>query len=332
MKALLKRLTDSCSPAGNESEIQRVIQEEVKGYVDEIRKDHLGNLIAVKRGGGKKIQLAAHMDEIGVIITFIDEKGFLRFSNIGGLSPYILLGQRARFTNGLIGVFGAEKLDSIKDLRIDKMFIDIGASSKEEAEEKVSVGMSASIFHEFSDLGERVAAKALDNRVGCLVLIEALKRVKAPKNDLFCVFTVQEEVGLRGAKTSAFGIDPDLGIAIDVTLTGDTPEAPKMAVALGKGVAIKVKDLSVITHAGVKEHLVKLAKEHSVPYQLEVLTWGGTDAGAIHLTRSGVPSGAISIPCRYVHTPSEMVDLSDVEAAIRLLTLVMESEIDFLGF
>lgn len=329
MKALLKRLTDSCSPSGNEDAIQRVIQEEIKGCVDEIQKDHLGNLIAIKRGGGKKIQLAAHMDEIGVIITFIDEKGFLRFSNIGGLSPYILLGQRAQFTNGLIGVFGTEKLDSIKDLRIDKMFIDIGASSKEEAEEKVSVGMAGSIFHEFSDLGQRVAAKALDNRVGCLVLIEALKRVKAPKNDLFCTFTVQEEVGLRGAKTSAFGVDPDLGIAIDVTLTGDTPEAPKMAVALGKGVAIKVKDQSVITHVGVKDHLVKLAKENSVPYQLEVLTWGGTDAGAIHLTRSGVPSGAISIPCRYVHTPSEMVDISDVEAAIRLLVLVMESEVSF---
>ncbi len=327
MKKLISKLTAISSPSGREEQIRAFIKEEIKNYCDELREDKLGNLIAIKHGGNTKIQFAAHMDEIGMIITDIDENGFLRFSNVGGISPHRLYGQRVRFQNGIVGVFGAEKVEDIKKLTLNKLYIDIGASSEEEARSKISVGDIATFHHEFTDLGERVVAKSMDDRIGCAVLIEALKRVTNPQNDLYCTFTVQEEVGLRGARTSAFGIEPDLGIALDVTATGDTPEAERLAVKLGKGAAIKVKDLSIITHSKVKDLLTELAKTNSIPYQFEVLPFGGTDAGAIHLTKAGVPAGVISIPCRYVHSPSEMVDLNDVEAAVRLVVAVMEKKI-----
>ena len=225
------------------------------------------------------------------------------------------------------GVIGAEKIDDLKQLTLEKLYIDIGATSAEEAKTKVAVGDIASFDHGYLDLGQRVVAKALDDRVGCAVLIEALKRVTKPQNDLYCTFTVQEEVGLRGAKTAAFGLDPDLGIALDVTATGDTPEAPKLAMKLGQGAAIKVKDVSLITHPQVKELLTTLAEQNGIPHQFEVLPFGGTDAGAIHLTKAGIPAGVISVPCRYLHSPSEMVDLNDVEAAVRLVVATMEHPI-----
>ncbi|NLU40927.1 MAG: M42 family metallopeptidase [Firmicutes bacterium] len=327
MKDLVKRLTSISSPSGFEDEIREAIKSEVKDYCDEIRVDALGNLIAVRRGTGPKIQFAAHMDEIGMIATDIDEKGFVRFSNVGGVSPHRLFGQRVRFTNGVVGTIGMEKLDDIKELNLDKLFIDIGATSRESAQELISIGDCATYLHGFDDLGQRIVAKAMDDRIGCAVLIEAMRRTEQCQSEVYCTFTVQEEVGLRGAATSAFGIDPDLGIAIDVTGTGDTPESRRMAVSLGKGTAIKVKDQSVIAHPKVKQLLVDLAERNGVPYQLEVLTAGGTDSGAIHLTRDGVRSGVISIPSRYIHCPSEMVDMIDVEASVKLVSLVMSADI-----
>ncbi|NLW55924.1 MAG: M42 family metallopeptidase [Firmicutes bacterium] len=328
MKELIRKLTSVSSPSGREEPVRALIKEEITKHADEIWEDKLGNLIAAKHGGKTKVLLAAHMDEIGVIVTDIDEQGFLRFSNVGGINPQRLVGQRARFANGTIGVFGAEKLEENQKLTLSKLYLDIGARSAEEARQKVSVGEIATFYHEFSDLGERIVAKALDDRIGCAILIEALKRVANPQNDLYCTFTVQEEVGLRGARTAAFGIDPDLGIAIDVTGTGDTPEAERLAIKLGQGAAIKVKDNSLITHPMVKDLLTDLATKNNIPYQFEVLPFGGTDSGAIQLTKAGVPAGVISIPCRYLHTPSEMVDLNDVEAAVRLVVAVMETKLD----
>ena len=327
MKDLLRRLTSYAAPSGREEQVRAFIKAELKDYCDDLTVDPMGNLIAFKRGGNTKLQFAAHMDEIGVIVTAIDEQGFLRFGNVGGIRPHRLYAQRVRFQNGTIGVIGAEKIDDLKQLTLEKLFIDIGATSAEEAKTKVTVGEIAAFDHGFVDLGQRVVAKALDNRVGCAVLIEALKRVTKPQNDLYCTFTVQEEVGLRGAKTAAFGIDPDLGIALDVTGTGDTPEAPKLAMKLGQGAAIKVKDVSLITHPQVKDLLTMLAEQNDIPHQFEVLPFGGTDAGAIQLTKAGVPAGVISIPCRYLHSPSEMVDLNDVEAAVRLVVATMEHPI-----
>lgn len=329
MKEIIRRLTEAYGPSGHEKEVTDLIKSEIEDNVDEIRVDKLGNLIALKEGtGNKKIMLAAHMDEIGLIATHVDEDGFIRFSNVGGVSPYTLLGERVVFGNGLQGVVGKEKLDSIKKLKFSKLYIDVGLDSKEAVKEQINIGDVATYKREFSDLGDRLLAKSLDDRIGCALLIETIKELSTMANDTYFVFTVQEEVGIRGAQTSAFGINPDLGIAIDVTKTGDTPEARKMAVSLGAGPAIKVKDRSVITHPKVKDLMVSVAKEKELPYQLEVLEFGGTDAGSIHLTREGVPTGVLSIPARYIHTPSEVVDYSDVENGVKLLNGILQKNIE----
>lgn len=325
MKHLLKKLSEAYGPSGREESVARVIQEEIEAHVDEVYRDILGNLYAVKKGSGPSIMLAAHMDEIGVIVTFIEEKGFLRFSNIGGISPYVLLGQHVVFENGTVGVVAMEKVDDIKKLTLDKMYIDIGATSRKEAQKNVSVGDSAAVHRHLAEAGNRVIGKAMDNRAGCAALVRVLKELRDTPNTVYGVFTAQEEVGLRGSKTAGYRLNPDLGLAIDVTLVGDTPEpAASLAVFLGKGPAIKVKDASVICHPRLKDYLVDLAEKNNIPYQMEVLISGGTDAGAIHLTREGIPSAVISIPCRYVHTPGEMVDLEDLENAVRLIKAFLE--------
>ncbi|AEE91482.1 putative aminopeptidase [Tepidanaerobacter acetatoxydans Re1] len=326
MKVLIKELTEVFGPSGSEEKIRRKIIDEIKPYADSITVDRLGNIIASKAGPGERLMLAAHMDEIGIIITNIDEKGFLRFSNIGGISPFTLIGQRVVFANGTLGVIGMEKMDDIKNLKINKMFIDIGVKSKEDAFKRVNIGDTGVYDKECSIIGDHIISNSLDDRVGCAILIEVLKRLKNPNYNLFVVFTVQEEVGLRGAKTSAYGVNPDFAIAVDVTDTGDTPESEKMAVELGKGPAIKVKDSSVICHPEVKKALIDAAERKSTPFQLEVLEKGGTDTGAIHLTRSGVPSGALSIPTRYIHTPTEMVNFNDIVQSVELLIELIEGK------
>jgi len=327
VKELIKRLTEAYGPSGSEENVATLIREEITPHVDEVRMDKLGSLIAVKKGSssGAKVMLAAHMDEIGLIVTYIDNDGFLRFSAVGGVFTPRLTGMRVLFADGKIGVINMESRNSnINDM--NKMFIDIGATSKEDAEQKVSIGDFAVFRQDFVDLGQRVVAKAMDDRIGCVVLIEVAKQLKSSPNNVYFVFTVQEEVGLRGARPSAYAIDPDLGIAVDVTGTGDMPEAMTMAVSLGNGPTIKVKDGSVIAHPKVRNLLVETTKELDQPYQLEILVSGGTDAGAIHTTREGVPSGVVSIPTRHLHSPSEMIDMNDVEGAVRLLTAALEKD------
>ncbi|MCK9524802.1 MAG: M42 family metallopeptidase [Limnochordia bacterium] len=328
MKTVIKQLTEAFGPSGYETEVTELIKSLVEKHVDEIKTDVLGNLIATKKGspGGKTIMLAAHTDEIGVVVTHIDDKGFLRFGNVGGVGIPTLVGNRVRFAGGAIGTIYHEK-SSWKELSLDKLYIDIGAENKAEALKKVKLGEFGIFHREFEDLGNRLIAKSMDDRVGCAVLIEALKKIESPTNTLYFVFTTQEEVGLRGARTAAYGIEPDLGIALDVTLTGDMPEARRMEVSLGHGAAIKVKDSSIIVHPKVKDLLVGLAEEKTIPYQMEVLEAGGTDAGAIHLTKTGVPSGAISIPTRYVHSPSEMVDIRDVAACVDLVVALANADL-----
>ena len=330
MQDLLGLLTATYGPSGNEDPIRELIENEIKDYVDELSTDALGNLIAVKKGNGtgKKVMIAAHMDQIGLIVTGIDDKGFLRFSNIGGVSVLNIINRRVKFKDGTCGVVSYEsEIDDIKKLTLQKMYIDIGAKNKEEAAERVEIGDVAVYDAPMFASGDRLSACAMDNRVGCAVAIEALKRVKESDHDLYFVFTVQEELGLRGARTSAYGIMPDIGIALDVTLTGDTPNARRMAIKLGQGPAIKVKDSSVISHPMVKNLMIKRAKEANIPYQLEVLEAGGTDSGAIHLTASGVPSGVISVPCRYVHSGQEMIDLRDMMQATDLLVAILNKDL-----
>lgn len=322
LKELVKRLTETYGPSGHEEAIREVIRNEIKNLADEVRVDAMGNLIARRKGTGtaprKKVMLAAHMDEIGVIATHIDQKGFVRFASIGGVFPLTLFGQRCVFENGTVGVFGRERKGTKgTEIKLDQLFIDVGAPDP--ANVPVQVGDAAGFWREFVDLGDRMIGKAMDDRIGCAVLIETMRDLRRSPHDLFFVFTVQEEVGVRGATTSAFGIQPDLALAVDVTDTGDTPEADTMSVALGKGPAIKVKDAGMLSHPAVKNLLVTTAQEAKLPYQLEVLTGGTTDAKAIQLTREGIPAGVVSIPERYVHTPSEMVDFNDAQNAVKLL-------------
>lgn len=333
---LIRDLAAIPGPSGREGAIRARIRELVEPVAEEIRIDPLGNLIAAARSKGgaagarpRRIMLAAHMDEIGVIAIHVDDDGFIRVRPIGGVSPTMLLGQRVRFTNGTTGVVGIEKTEGPKDITFDKLFVDIGAASKGEALEKVRVGDAAGLWHGVETAGEhRVVGRSLDNRTGCAVLVQALRELaeEPGPHQVFFVFTVQEEVGLRGAGPAAFGLEPDMALAVDVTATGDTPKAQTMDVALGKGVAVKVQDRSIIAHWAVKELLVETAEAHGIPYQMEVLPFGGTDAGAIHLTRAGVPSGVVSLPCRYLHTPAEMVDLRDLDAAVSLLLATLRRE------
>jgi putative aminopeptidase FrvX len=330
VKDLIKKLTEAFGPSGAEDNVREVIRKEVEPYVDEISVDALGNLIARKKGtGGKKVILDGHMDEIGLMVTHIDDNGFLRFGNIGGVSPFVALGQRVYFENGTMGVIGSERVDDPKNLKLEKLYIDRGAKDKKDAESKVQVGTSCAFHQTFIDLGDRVVAKAMDDRVACAIIIEVLRRLEKTDNDIYAVFATQEEVGLRGARAAAYGISPDVGIALDVTRTGDTPKGVTMDVALGKGAAIKVKDSSLICHPALKNYMVKIAEEKGIQYQMEVLEAGGTDSGAIQMTKSGIPAGVISIPCRYIHSPGEMVDIGDVEACVQLAKALCESPLSF---
>lgn len=324
MKELIKELTEAFGPSGNEGVVREIIKKHIAQHVDEVRADALGNLIAFKKGTPKtgvqsrRIMFAAHMDEIGVIVTYVDEKGFLRFTRVGGVFPLTLLGGRVVFEDGSVGIIGREKPEKRDEFpRIEKMFIDVGAVDKQHVDREI--GDMASFSRPFVDLGQRLTAKAFDDRIGCAVLVQTVLDLETSPHDVYFVFTVQEEVGLRGALTSAFAVEPDVAVAVDVTMTGDTPEAHPMAISLGDGPAIKVKDRGMLAHPGVKEWMVKTAERLGLPYQLEVLEAGTTDARAIQTSRAGVAAGVLSIPCRYVHSPSETIDFGDVQNAVKLL-------------
>lgn len=325
---LLKKLTQTDGASGNEGAVCEIIKNEIEKYCDELYTDAMGNLIARISGKGKKVMFAAHMDEIGIIVTAADENGFLRFGNIGGLYVKQLVGRRVRFNGGLVGVIGSEEEEFNKKPSFDKLYIDIGAKNAEDAKKHVSIGDTAVFTGEWYEYGNLMISKALDNRTGCYMLIKAIQSVKNSENDLYFVFTSQEEVGLRGSKTAAFSINPDYAAAVDVTDTGDTPKAPVMEVKLGGGAAIKVMDRSVMCDADVRVKMIKTAKKHNIPYQLEIMTDGGTDAGAIHLTRAGVKTGGISLPVRYVHSPSEAADKEDLKACVSLITALAQEKWD----
>jgi endoglucanase len=328
MQDLIKRLVEAFGPSGKEDQVRRIVRDEIEGHVDEISVSPMGGLHAiVNPGGGTKVMVAAHMDEIGMIISHVDENGFARFHNIGGVFPHTLVGHRVRFEGDVTGVIGTEA--SVKTTaapKISEAFIDFGAGSKSEC--PVRVGDLGAFTRPFATLGNRFVAKSLDDRIGVAVAIEVAKRLRNTPNEIQFAFTTQEEVGLRGAKTSAYGLDPDVGIALDVTRTGDTPKGIKMAVELGGGPAIKIRDSGSLSDPRMVDLMVMRAEAARIPFQLEVLAQGTTDATAIQLTRAGVPVGVISIPCRYIHTPSEMVDAGDVENAVRLLLALLEKRIE----
>lgn len=326
---LIETLNALHGPSGDEGEIRAAIAELAKPYADEITTDTLGNLIVHKQGRGPKVMFAAHMDSIGFIVTHIEKDGFLRVGMLGGISAQEVAYTPVRFKNGVKGVLAKEEKAEFGKLKLHECYIDIGAKDQEEAKNMVQVGDTAVYDTSAFTNNSKVYSPYLDNRVACAILLQAMQRIDHSENDLYFVFTAQEEVGIRGAKTAAWSIDPDYGIAVDVTDVDDTPGSEQCGTAqLGKGAAIKVMDHSVLCHPAVVQKLSDLAQEQQIPVQKDILRSGGTDAGAIHVSRMGVLTGGISIPCRYIHTPQEMADLQDVESCVKLTAAFAQSKLD----
>ncbi len=328
----LKKLCFAPSVSGREDAVREKIKDMISPLTDECYTDNLGNLIAIKRGSGKdkkKIMLCAHMDEIGFLVTYIDDNGFLRVSNVGGISFVASASSLVVSQNGVKGALVAESGVKPQDFSSDKFVIDIGAKNKKEAERKVKVGDFFVVAPSLSKLtSSRVCGRPLDDRIGCAVVLAIAKAYsdKSPKHDIYFTFSVQEEVGCRGAKTASFGISPDYALIYDVTGTGDSVGAKPMECAIGKGAAIKIKDSSVICHAEVVEKLKAVAKERKIAHQLEILTYGGTDTSSVQMSGLGCRAGALSIPSRYIHSSVEMLDLNDADACVSL-TLAFVEEI-----
>jgi putative aminopeptidase FrvX len=329
----LEMLSNANGVTGRENEVRELMGQYLKPYVDEIREDKLGNLIAFKKGknDAPTVMLAAHMDEIGLMIKNIKKKGFLQFTKIGGIDDRLLLAQNVIVHTDkgpLRGVVGSKPVhiqteaEKKKVIEADKLFIDVGAKDNEEAEKMgVQVGDVVSFDTKFARLTDNVVlGKAFDDRVGCAILIEIMKRLQNVDCNVYAVGTIQEEVGLRGATIAAFHVEPDVGIALDATIAGDTPgvgegEAPAK---MGEGPVLTVADAGLIAHPKVLRLLMDSAKENKIPYQLETGIRGSTDAARIALSRGGVPSGVISVSARYIHSPAAILDLDDAENAVGL--------------
>lgn len=323
------QMLNAChGPAGDERQIAATLQRLAMPYADDSCIDTMGNLIVHKKGTGPKVMFAAHMDSIGLIVTHIDKDGYLSFGKLGGIHPESILHTPFRFKNGVCGIVSLRQKVALKDMTINDLYLDIGAKDEAHARRLVQVGDTAVSRMPALSTESRLVSPYLDNRISCAAMLEALSMIREHTNDLYFVFTVQEELGLRGSKPAAYAIDPDYGIAVDVTLADELDGPHKGSSVLGGGAAIKVMDNSVICHPEIVEILVTLAGEREIPFQRDVITGGGTDAGAIHITRAGVPTGGISIPCRYMHSPVEMVETSDVLAAARLIAAFSQKNFD----
>ncbi len=334
IRNLLEKLSNAHGMSGHENDIRAIVQMELESYVDEIKIDSLGNLIATKNGKKPSIMLAAHMDEIGLMAKYVDDDGFIRFVKVGGWFDQTLLNQRVILhteKGNLTGVIGSKpphrmkEKDKDKVVKADDMFIDIGATSRKNAEKLgATIGTPITIDREFRTLANgMVTGKAFDDRVGLVVMLDALRRTKSNVT-IYAVGTVQEEVGLKGARTSAFGLNPDVALATDVTIVGDHPNINKSesAIEMNKGPAITIMDAAgkgIITPNTVLKWLKETAERNKIQYQLDVSDGGTTDATAIQLTRVGIPTGTVSVPSRYIHSPVEVVSLKDIDLCAELV-------------
>ncbi len=340
MLKLLEKLTNAPGISGHEKAVRDIILAEITPYVDEYEVDHMGNLITTKHGrGGPHIMLAAHMDEVGLIVRYIDEDGFLYFNAIGGWFDQTLLNQRmiVHTTNGeRYGIIGSKpphvmaRADYDKVIKKEDMFIDVGASSREEAEKMgIRIGTQIVPDAKFCNLnGNIIAAKAFDNRAGCVMLINVMKNILHIDATIHAVFTVQKEVGLKGATTAAFKLNPDFAFATDVTICGDHPgiSQKEANVSMGKGVVATVSDASgcgIIVPEIILDKIRSTAEEYNIPVQYEAGNGGTTDGSAIHLVREGIPTGVLSVPTRYIHTPYSVIDVTDLHASINLVSTML---------
>ncbi|MCD5324335.1 M42 family metallopeptidase [Pontibacillus sp. HN14] len=338
MDKVLKTLTELHGPSGYEQEVSYYIQEEMRSVAEDVRVDGIGNVTARIKGEkpGPTVLVTAHMDEVGFIVKKIESNGLLRFEKLGGHDDRILLAQKVRvkgrygLKRGVIGTIPAhyQKFDEAGRVRKHhELYIDVGARSKEEVEKLgIDVGSTITWASELEYLGDeetgRYVGKSLDDRAGCAVLMNLMQSLQDQQfaGEVIALFTVQEEVGLRGAQVGMAQVDCDVAIALDATVTSDTPE-PLLddTLRLGDGAGVKVLDMSLIAHPTVKEHFIQLAQEEEIPYQPELFTGIGTDGGAVALANKGVPTGVLSIPSRYAHAPVEVIDLEDLKAVEKLL-------------
>lgn len=340
---MLKDLTDAKGIPGNEREPREVMKKYIEPFADEIDHDGLGSLIAKKTGDadGPKIMVAGHLDEVGFMVTKIDDKGFISFQPVGGWWSQVMLAQRVNIVtrkgDTVTGIIGSKPPHILtaearkKPVDIKDMFIDIGATSKEEAMEwGVLPGDMIVPYFEFTVMNndKYLLAKAWDNRIGCAIAIDVMKALKGENhpNIVFGVGAVQEEVGLRGAKTAATKVKPDIGFAVDVGIAGDTPgvTSKEAASKMGDGPQILLYDASMVSHKGLRDLVVDTAEEHGIPYQFEAIPGGGTDAGSIHVSGNGVPSLAICIATRYIHSHAAMLHRDDYENAVKLIVEVIK--------
>lgn len=329
----LKKLCFAPSVSGREQRISALLEREIAPYADEVWRDALGNLFALRRGASetpRRVMLCAHMDEIGFFVTYIEDSGYLRIANVGGIDFVAAANSSVVSQRGVKGVLVRDN-DSKDQFTFDRVYLDIGAKSKKDAERRVKVGDFFVLEPSLRRLmHRRVAGRPLDDRVGCAVLLEIAKQLSAPgvsvADDVYYVFSVQEEVGCRGAETAAYAVRPEEAIVFDVTATGDKPGDKPMACTLGGGAAIKLKDGSLITDGAFAEELTALVKAKGIPYQHEILLRGGTDTSKIQLSRSGCRVAALSIPARYLHSGTETVDLSDAQACADLAVTYLTKE------
>ncbi|MCI2105684.1 MAG: M42 family metallopeptidase [Intestinimonas sp.] len=324
----LQALNACHGPSGDEGDVATFLEKLAAPYVDECHTDTMGNLIAHKKGNGSRVMFAAHMDSIGCVVTHIEKEGFVRFGKVGGLETASILHTPVRFKTGVRGLISLDEKVKASEMKLDDLYLDIGAKSADEARAMVQIGDTAVFDTPSFATGDRLVSPYLDNRISCLVLLMAMEQCTASGNDLYFVFTTQEEVGLRGAKTAAFAIDPDYAVVVDVTVAGDELGSKhEGSSSLGCGAAIKVMDSSVICHPQMVKKLDELARARGIQAQMDVISSGGTDGGSIHTTRMGVLTGGVSVPCRYIHTPTEMVDRHDVEACSKLIAAVIETRL-----
>ena len=334
---LLKRLCETPGVAGREDRVRAVVAAELRPLVDDLRVDALGNLIATKRGtGGPRVMIAAHLDEIGFLVRHVDDQGFLRLQPVGGFDPRVLVAQRV-----LVHGYAGDSLPGVlqpaakpihlldpaklKPAKLDELFVDLGLPV-DRVRAQVEVGDMVTLDRTLEHVGETVVAKALDDRLGVYVMVEAVRALGRTGAEVVAVATTQEEVGLRGAQTAGYAVEPDIAVALDVTLAGDFPGGPpeQSVTRLGNGVALKVMDSSQLTHPKLLRHFRDLAEAHGIAYQLELLPRGGTDAGAVQRARAGVPAITVSLPTRYVHTVNEMANVADIDGAVALLARFLE--------
>jgi len=330
---LLKRICETPGVPSREEQIRRVVINELTPLVDSISIDAMGSVIAYKKGcGGPRVMIAAHMDEIGFLVRYIDDRGFLRLQPVGGFDPRVLVAQRVH-VHGYCGdhflgtVQPANKPthllsdeDRKKPPRVEDLFVDLGMTA-DQVKAKVEIGDPVTLARTTEIVGGNVVSKSLDNRLSVFIMIEALRQLGAHQCEIYACATTQEEVGLRGATSAAYHVKPDIGIALDVTIAADYPGGvdSEQITQLGKGTAIKIMDSSLICHPKLVRHFRDIAEQHDIPYQLEILSRGGTDAGGIQRSRGGVPSFTLSTPCRYVHTVNETASIRDIEGSIELL-------------